>query len=63
MHFTPTFLCTQILWGCSGSKPSEVAISFIYSFENRFVGGIYWIDGNFSGVEASLQNMFKVIIF
>ena len=62
MHFTPIFLHTQILWGCSGSKPSEVAISFIYSFYNRFEGGIYWNDGNFSeGVEASFQNMFKVI--
>ena len=64
MHFTPTFLHTQILWGCSGSKPSEVAISFIYSFDNCFEGGIYWIDGNFSeGVEASFQNILKVIYF
>ena len=64
MHFTPTFLRTQILWGCSSSKPSEVAISFIYSFCNRFEGGIYWIDGNFSeGVEASFQNMLEVIYF
>ena len=64
MHFTPTFLPTQILWGCSGSKPSEVAISFIYSFENRFEGGIYWIDGNFSErVEATFQHMLEVIYF
>ncbi|KAL5481435.1 hypothetical protein EMCRGX_G021589 [Ephydatia muelleri] len=59
---TTTSSNVQILWGCSGSKPSEVAISFIYSFDNRFEGGIYWIDGNFSeGVEASFQNILKVL--
>ena len=36
-------MMAQILRGCPGVKPSEVAIDFIHSYYKHFSGGIFWV--------------------